>query len=248
MGNVNPPYKLTRPLFKSRELYLRIHVMFGNTDTYGGSFSEFTFDNKTSSRIDPGVYLTLDIKKTDSEYDPSLSVVIGKGTLHMFKKSCKRLLDSIYEQHIFANKGNTVVAYQDMVEKYSETITVPRTNSAVLLKPAVVYDENEVSYEGVNVYINKLENMASLFIDEYESLVNILLDIDLFVYSQLLVNYYVSYYGISPENNPYVSPMFKETNKPKISKKIDWETNEPKVESNFRKPDTDIFNGIQKLE
>lgn len=248
LANSNMPCKITRTLFQTRELILRLHVSTFN-ETYGGFHSEYTFGRNTYTRIEPGVYLTLDIKKPEGQFDRTSSVIIARGNLHIYKKAFKRMLNNIYEQNIFANKGNSVVIYQDMAEKYSERVMIPRLNSGMIMKAAVVFDENDVSYEGVNIYLNKTENMTSLFIDEFEELTNIILDIDLFVYSQLLLNYFVSYYKLNPDNQlPQLQQKTYSNSKGRPV--IDWSnSNEPQTESNFRKPlEDDIFSGIEKLE
>ena len=179
------PTKLFRTLFQTKELSLRIHVSLYN-ETYGGFNKEYPFGNKCSVKVEPGVFLTLEIRKENQIFDSSASILIGRGNLHMYKKLFNKVLKNIYNEAIFANKGNDVIIYNDMADKFSDKLVVPRLNTAVLIKPAVVYDENEVSYEGVNIYLNKSENVTSLYIDEFEELVNILNDIDLFLYTQVL--------------------------------------------------------------
>lgn len=233
------PNKIFRPLFQTKELLLRIHVVFN--DEQKSAHNEFTYGNKLYTKLDPFSFLTLEVTKQDGIYDPSTSILIGQGTICMFEKTFSRLLDNIYNQQIFANKGDRVIAYQDMVNKYTEKLFIPRSNSGIIVKPAVVYDENEVSYEGVAIYINKLDNMASLSINEFEALVYTLKRTDIIAYSQMIMNYYTMYYGFNSENKPYMkkAPQTK-------SKQIDW-SDKTKTEANFRKSSDDTpFIGLKE--
>lgn len=243
MNGSKLPHKIIRPLFQSKELSLRLHVVLYD-DQNGGCQYEFKFGNKKYVRLDPSVYLTMDIRKENIEYDRSSSVLIGRGNLHIYRKSFKQMLDNIYNEAIFANKGNTIISYQDMVDRFTEKIVIPKLNSVTLLRPAVVYDENEVSYEGVNIFINKNENMASLFIDEFETLVDILMSVDLVLYSQSLINYCVSVY----DDITTISQPKQIENQLHQKRLIDWNNTEPKTESNFRKPTNNIFEGLKGSE
>lgn len=241
MSKINGPNKIFRPLFQTKELLLRLHVVIN--DDQRSAHNEFTFADKTYTKLDPFTFLTLEIIKQDGVYDPSTSILIGQGTINIFEKAFNKVLNNIYTQEIFANKGEEIIAYQDMVNKYTEKIVVPRSNTGVIVKPAVIYDENEVSYEGVSIYINKLDNVASLSINEFESLVYTLSKVDIFTYSQMLLNYYISYYGINSETKPYMKKITQIK-----SKHINWENqNKEQTVANFRKPtDEGIFDGIKE--
>ena len=240
MNTGNKPYKIFRPLFQTKDLLLRIHVVLN--DENNNAHEEYEFNKKIYTKINPKTFLTLEIKKQDEQFDPTASMLIGRGTQCIFEKAFDRLLANIYTNDIFANKGNTIIAYQDMVEKFSEKIMIPRSNTGVIITPAVIYDENDISYEGVTFFINRTSNTASLTISEFEEFVYTFKKIDLFSYSQLIMNYYASVYGAASQQ--------PQTNNKQnhYANKIDWSMpkQEPQTASNFRKETDNIFSGIKE--
>ena len=77
-----------------------------------------------------------------------------------------------------------------MVEKHTVRLFNIGPNQRMVIKPAIIYDENEISYEGVVLYINKTANYVELPIDAFEALYYTLKETNIFVYSQLMINYY----------------------------------------------------------
>lgn len=154
--------------------------------------NEFTFNNNNYLKLDLQSFLTLELRR--EEWSKDKSIIINQRNIFQIITKFKSLLESIYNGGVFAlNKDNEIVIYKDKVEEYTQKIYNLGGNQRMLIKPAIIYDENEVSYEGVILYLNKTENYAQLPIDAFESLVYTLDKVDLFLYSQLLVNYYMSY-------------------------------------------------------
>lgn len=61
------------------------------------------------------------------------------------------------------------------------------------LRPAVIVDKDNVEYEGAALSINTSENVGGLVLDELTAIRDILSKIDLFLYSQSLLNFYYIY-------------------------------------------------------
>ena len=96
----------------------------------------------------------------------------------------------------------------------------------------------------INIYVNKSTNIISLSIDEFENLVYILENIDIFNASQLLINYYMMYLVNSEKLKEAATG--KEYNK--NVKSIDWlsSNNTSKTVSNYRPEEKDdIFDGLE---
>jgi len=229
------PEKLSRIILQYPSLILKLNVKIKNENST--FHNEFSFGDKKYINININSYLTLEVPKTteNQDYDPSKSFLIGLGNIGNVVKKLKNVLNNIYKENIFAIQNNNVIAYEDMVKKYTEQITIPRLGQALLIKPAVIYDENETSYEGVNIYVNNSNNIISLSIDEYENFVYVLEHIDLFSYSQMLLNYFIVYASNKDKINNF--NMRKITYR---NKTIDWNIeNTGKVTSNYRKEEAD---------
>lgn len=231
------PNSLSRNILRFKGLTLRLQVRLIKDD--GKVFhNEFTFGDKSYIKLEPVTYLILELDKINDEFSPDRSVIIGQGNIHLYVKKMKELIKDIYNEKIFATKGNEIVLYSDMSRKFTKAIQVPGMNQSMMMVPAIVYDENEVSYEGVNLYFNKPENVIGLSIDEFEALSYTLEHIDLFTYSQVLIN--------------YISTYEKQATPQKIQSKqrtsIDWTSN-TKATANFRKEDNnDVMSSLSNIQ
>jgi len=154
---------------------------------------EFEFNKVKYLTLNPSVYLSLDINNKEEEWDKSRSIMITQRNIYQLIKNFKTMLTNLYGDEIFAiNSKGEIVIYSDMIVKYTLKIYNLGLNQRMIIKPAIVYDENEVSYEGVIMYINNSDNFIELPIDAFESLFYTLSKIDIYTYSQQLLNYYVS--------------------------------------------------------
>lgn len=232
--------KINRVILQYQNMILKLHVKLKNDN---GTFTNvFKFKDNEYIKLSIYGFITLELPKDKetNEYDPSRSFFIGPGNIGTVVTRMKRLLNNIYKHEIFAIKNNIIISYEDMVKKYTEKVQIVNLSQALLLKPAVIYDENETSYEGVNIYVNNTSNIISLSIDEYENMVYVLEKIDIFTASQLLVNYYLTYLTNKTELDKLLVNQ-TDFNRPQI----DWGTSENKTISNYSNDEEpDIFEGI----
>ena len=178
-----------------KNLILKIHVrLYQNKDGKLENYhNEFTFNNKKFVTLNPSVFLSLAIIDKE-DWDKSKSIMINQRNIYQIIKNFRILLKNIYRDEIFAmdSKGKNII-YSDMADKYTQKIyNLGMINQRLIIKPSIVFDENDVSYEGVIMYINNSENFVELPIDAFESLYYTLEKMDIFAYSQQLLNYYVS--------------------------------------------------------
>jgi hypothetical protein len=194
-------------------------------------------DGKSYLKIDMQSFLTLEL--LDQSWSKDKTIIIDQKNLCHLIKGCKNILNNIYKEDIFAveKKSNQLIMYSDMVEKYTEKIYNLGSNQRVLIKPAIITDENETTYEGVMIYINKTDNFVELPIDAFEALVYALEKIDLFVYSQQLINYYIA-------SNEKVDVKEISMNSTTTNKKQHplFKDEEVVVQGNLNKKDEDPFN------
>ena len=235
------PQKLSRTILYLKNLTIRIHVKL--VDTNFNFHNEFSYGNKTYLKLDPSVYLTLEMSKGEEGFVQDKTILLTQMNINQVIMSMKKVLKNIYNEKIFAMRGNEIIVYEDMSKKYTEKLMIPNSNQALMIKPSVIYDENETSYEGVHMFINKLENIIELSIDEFESVIYTLSQVNLFEYSQLLINYAMIKYP-----NGYIVNDKPLTQKKKTS--INWEQqNNDAVHSTFKKTsDNNIFNGLKSDE
>jgi hypothetical protein len=187
--------KITRVLLHlTRTCALRIHVKLVNErDGRKENFHNLyvSDDKKGYLNLDLQSFLTLEIK--DGVWAPDKSILINQRNIFQVIKGIEKSLEGIYNGGIFAVKKNgEIISYKEEREKHTVRIYNLGNNQRLVIEPAVILDENETTYEGVIMYINKTENYVELPIDLFEALYHTLKETNLFVYSQALANYYIS--------------------------------------------------------
>ncbi len=190
--------KISRLVFRaSKNLILRIHVKLFNE--WGGKKNNFhsvftTEDGQSYLSLDLQSFLTLEIRD-EREWSPHKTIVINQRNINEIIKGMKKSLDAIYNDNIFAfNTNDEIIAYSDKVKQHTVKLFNIGNNSRLVIQPAVIFDEDEqITYEGVVIYFNSTKNRVELTIQAFEALYHTLDKIDIFVYSQTLINFYINF-------------------------------------------------------
>jgi len=232
------PEKISRVLFSDSNCIVKIHVwLHDNNNEF--MHKEFNLNGNIYVSLNPRTCIT--IEKYSKEWDKSKNLLLNEVQLQSVINGMKKIIKNIYEKNIFANKPNgEIIIYSDEANKCSEIVRFVNSTNILLLKPSVLVDENDVTYEAVTMYINRVENDIQLSIGSFESLYNILSKINLFMYSQLLINYVFSVYSEDDETNVVVH----KTNK------IDFNKPDSTVSTKFvnKNNKTNIFEGLSTVE
>lgn len=143
-------------------------------------------------QLDLQSFLTLELK--DTMWTKDKTVLLDQRNIYQVIKAFEKIIDSIYNGGLFAvTKSNKTIMYKEDIDKHTQRIYNIGTHQRMIVHPALIYDEAEdTEYEGVMLYLNKSENFVELPIDAFEALYYTLKQVNMFVYSQLLVNYYMS--------------------------------------------------------
>lgn len=236
-----PPIKITRNIISYGNLTVKLHIRVSGDKI--NFHNEFDYAGKRYLKLGNNVYLTMDINNKNDEWDPSNGVMINQYNIFQVIKAMKKVIKNMYDKPLFGKRANgELVAYKDEIKKCIEQVNLIGTNGAILFEPGLVYDENDVSYEGINIHINKTGNVASIPFEIFEGICYSMEKIDLFTYSQTIMNYYTSYYKEDLNN------LYNGQTKNVERKSIDF--NKPvkeKVESTFARNNKDeemLFDGL----
>lgn len=236
-----PPCKITRNIISYGNLTVKIHIrVSGEKVNY---HNEFEYAGKKYLKLGNNVYLTMEINNKNEDWDPNNGVIINQYNIFQIIKGMKKVIKSMYEKPLFGKKTNgELIAYKDEIRKCIEQVHLIGTNGAILFEPALIYDENDVSYEGINIHINRTGNTASIPFEIFEGICYSMEKIDLFEYSQMIMNYFTSYYKneLDNESNAHNTNVER--------KSIDFNKPKPeKVESTFARNNKDeetLFDGL----
>lgn len=231
--------KISRVIIQPvRNLQLRLHckLVKENQGRKENFHNEFKYGKSSYVKLDLQSFMTLEIIGDFGDWDASKSLLIDQRNIYQITKGFEEMRDNLYKKDLFfMDKKKNIKIHSDLIDDNTVRIFNSQSNQRILLRPAVIMDDQDITYEGVIIYINKTENYVELPLDAFESLVYALEKVDMYLYSQLLLNYYVT--------------MCKEKekeDKPKavVKSNVFESKPEPKTESNFVKEvkDEEFFN------
>ena len=199
------PAKITKTIMLLGKLRVRFHVKLDSN-----MHNEWDFNQQTYTSLSPISYVT--IENTDNP-GVDTSVMITPGNIFSLITALNRIVKNIYEQPIYATRNGKLVMYDDEANKH-RVMTQLYGGGALMFKPTIIYDQNETAYEGITMSINNTDNNVNLSIDQLEAFQYCIGKIDFTIYSQLLINYVVSYYGYNKDSKKPIQPNRKPV--------IDW--------------------------
>lgn len=197
---------------------------------------EFKFGGKLYSSLNSLGFVTLEYMDGQYDYENNTtSVMITDKSIYGLLTALKDAINNLYTYDIYYKENGELRMYEEEANKYSIAKRL-YGGGAIMLRPTIVYDENETSYEGISLCVNTTNNRIDLPLETLEALYYTLTKVDFFIYTQSLLTYYITYYNIDEENTYVVDNTALTLPKPKV----DWlneQHEEPKVEvtSTFRK-------------
>lgn len=245
--------KISKEILKvNRFLSIKFHVNLDssytsyNQQTTIPLISEYTnASNQKSLNINNTGFMTFELRIPGIDWSKDQSIMVFETMLYRVIKGFGVMKKYLYEGEMFAiNKQDEITLYSDKAKEKSVLINVSN-GQRIYLSPAVIKDDNDLTYEGVIMYINNTANLVELPIDEFESICHLLSKIDYFLYSQSLINMYINYYPNKEVYEEYKLETKKKT-KPKaniFNNLVVTSTPEP---SGTLVKDDDTFEGLEE--
>lgn len=186
-------YKISRELLNlGRKLVIKMNVqLVGENNSYFlNQYGRPDGSSAKSISLSPNAFITFEYK--DGTWSKDKSILINELNLVKVVKGFRNMHKNIYNGGIFAqDKNGRVIIYSDKARECTEAIRVGIQH--ILLVPAIIEDDSGLTYEGVILYLNNMENFVELPIDWFEGMIRVLEKIDIFQYSQLLLNFYMAF-------------------------------------------------------
>lgn len=192
----NDIYKrISRAMFSVNKLFAKILIMLHDENNTG-----FTDTAKTQSNEDVYHYLSLsyfamvilEINDKNISWDRKARIIMTQKNQYQIISGIKKAIDTIYKEGMYYYDNGTLclskITENDIVRIYNAG-----DSNKIVIVPNIVSDADTNQYEGVRIFVNDSTNSVDLTIDELETLYYNLSKIDLFLYSQGLINFYVSY-------------------------------------------------------
>ena len=141
-------------------------------------------------------FVVIEIKNKNLNFlEPRARMVImTPKTQPVIVKALKHFIKEVFyerEDVFFVREGKTELysVTEDMITRVYNA----GDKNNMLLEPVVITDQSDgTTYEGCRLYLNSSTNSVDLTVDQIESLYYTLSKIDIFMYSQALLNFYIA--------------------------------------------------------
>lgn len=172
-------------------LKMKFNLILKNDDNNTKVISTYTFGNYNGLKINPVMYITLDISKTSDKNDSwnnNLNINLNKQQLFLFIRKLKEFIESYKEKDLYYYKDGKLILNKEIANK--NVFKLKTTTKALAMMQVVVPDKEnkEVEYEGCVLAINSLDNFCYLTYFDLEYLYYQLSRLDLYNLSMMLIN------------------------------------------------------------
>lgn len=218
--------KITRVLVQpNKNLVLKIHCK--TTKIVNGVKHDFNnifdYGENTYLKMDHLIFLTLEISD-EGPWDKSKNLVITSRNLYQVQQALRTMVNTLRNGDIYKarkkmnNDGSSYMElfiYTEDVKNNSMVIKLlGDSNNRLGIQPCIIVDECETQHEGVRLLINKQINAVDITLEELEALYYNIAKVDLFMYGQSLINYYMTHIKDKPIE---VKNYSKQTPEKKVS-------------------------------
>lgn len=238
---------MTRTICQIGVFKLKMLIMLDNDkeillDDYTVERSNAETDHYLSLNYFPMVVID-NIKKGMRSYKRKSSIIMTQRNQHVIISAFEKMRKILYNNDLFYSKDGHIFTYhidkEYIVHEYGAG-----NNNYIVLYPTVVVDNDEREYEGVRMFFNTTEIFGDLSIDEFEALLGVMKRIDIFTYSQSLLNFYFTYKDkvVLPDKQPKKKKNLFVVEKHPLE--------EESVQSNIVKKDADenLMDGLKGIE
>ncbi len=188
--------KITRKLYEKNNIVIKLNVPL-QKENYKGDIKYFhneyvNPENKKYITVDVDPFVTIEMKDTGG-WDKKKSIIVTDNNIHILIKGFKQIIDNMINGGLYAQtQSGQLVIYKDKVKENTVTLNNMLGSQYVSFVPSIYYDEHDdIPYECCLMYFNKKEFYIPLTVDVLGSVYYKLKKIDIFTYSQALLNYYV---------------------------------------------------------
>lgn len=181
--------RVTRTVFRINKIICKINVpLVNDNSSYGNPVTVYKgLNNSLNLNLDfnPLLILSFSDKK---EWSRSNSIILTHRNISHFCKGLRKMIKK-FDDDIYYYTSSKKLKLKAIDSSYLVQINNLGENNVVELYPIVVNDKDLIEYEGVRICFNNDTNYADLSYDELVSLEEMVSRIDIFTYSQLLINY-----------------------------------------------------------
>lgn len=138
---------------------------------------KFNLNGVDYLKINPHPYLTIDISSNNSKgenWSSNKTITLNQQGVFMAKRRLREVIDSMGTEDLFVYVRDRLCVDKDIANELTTKFVT--SNKHVLLRPVVVYDDDDptIEYEGICLMINTVDNYCNMTLDEAEYLYDLL--------------------------------------------------------------------------
>lgn len=179
--------KVGRTIFKINDLIGKISIGLFSSEGQSAGIDIYEFNNDKNINLQYYPLLILDIT-SKMQWCRKRSIILNNKTIIHFIRGLKKLIN-LFKNDIYYYNSEKKLCLGALDDSYYIRLLNLGDNNIVEMYPVIIEDRDFVQYEGARIVFNDVENYVELSYDELISLEDIMKKIDLFTYSQLLINF-----------------------------------------------------------
>lgn len=189
--------KITRKIYEKQNIVIKMNVPL-QKENYRGETQRFhneyvNDDNKKYITIEMDPFITIEMKDK-GPWDKKKSIIVTDDNIQTLVRGFEQIIENMINGGVFARTASgQSVAYGDKIKENTVILNNMLGTQYVMLQPGIYYDEQDdgMSYECCLMYFNRKDLFIPLTVDVLASVYHKLKQIDIFMYSQMMLNYYI---------------------------------------------------------
>ncbi len=169
---------------------LKCHVYSTLNNTENDAFVNYVAFRQVKDTLYINLYGFCTINKL-GEFGGEHSFTIDTSNLGSVATTFNIFLNNIINGKYFINdKENNILLAEPNNKDNEYTLTNYKSSKSLKILPVVIYDNGELSYEGVRFVFNRDDNFIDVFAEDFLTLARAIDKIDIFMYSHTLAQVY----------------------------------------------------------
>lgn len=133
------------------------------------------------------------MKKEVKKQGRKKSLIMTSNNQNTIVRAFEAMDKILYRDDVFFTKDHQLFTYEITEELIVKEYGAGANNYFVMHPTVVNMVGEDRQYEGVRLYLNGMDISVDLAIDEFEAVLHTLKKIDIFLYSQSMINFYMIY-------------------------------------------------------
>lgn len=203
-------FKVSREIVKIENLKIKMCVVIEEGEQFSSFFDYSINSNIKGVSISSDNFISLEFK-VGKDWSESHSINLRNLDLAKLDILLKQVYDLIFEVDTYKQtKGGKLILKEELDGR--NWIVDCSSGDYIKIKLDVLVDETGKNWEGITITLNDETCSTSLTVDMLKCLIRVITKIDLYMYSQPLINFYIEYtnrkIGATRREKKYAKSLF----------------------------------------